>query len=100
MPYKLTESADKGFNRLYTYGIETFGERQADNYVSGLIDRFNQLTVKPYHWKPVDDIRPGYRLGVYGSHSIYYRIESSDIIIIPILGREDPNNQLSQYTYE
>lgn len=93
--YKLNAKADEDLSRLYEYGILTFGLDTADRYYDGLIQRFGELVKSPLLWQSVDDIRAGYRRSVYGSHSIYYRIEGKEIIIMRILGKEDPEGALT-----
>ena len=75
---------------LYEYGILHYGQERADRYYNGLIERFEELAENPRLWQAVDHIRPGYRRSVYGRHSIYYRIDPDEIVIVRILGRQDP----------
>jgi toxin ParE1/3/4 len=88
--YRLSAKADEDLSRLYEYGILHYGQERADRYYSGLIERFEELTDNPRLWPSVAHIRPGYRRSVYGRHSIYYRIDPDDIVIVRILGRQDP----------
>ena len=92
--YRLSESADRDLDKLYVYGVLNFGLTQAERYIDGLIRRFDELTNNPYLYQAVDDIRPGYRRSVYKSHAIYYRIESDIILIVRILGHQDPERSL------
>ena len=92
--YHLNHRALADLDRIYEYGILTFGLRQADEYFDGLIARFRGLAVQPKHYPAVDNIRPGYRRSVYNSHSIYYRIKGTDIEIVRVLGHQDPAKQL------
>lgn len=87
--YRLNEAADADLDRLYEYGVLTFGLTQADLYYDGLIQRFHELVETPRLWQAVDHIRAGYRRSVYKSHSIYYRIDGDDVEIMRILGYED-----------
>lgn len=91
--YRLNERALADLDRLYEHGILTFGLRLADEYYDGLIARMQEIADQPKLYPTVDDIRKGCRRSVYGSHSIYYRIDSNKIVIIRILGREDPETQ-------
>lgn len=88
--YRLSSRADEDLSRLYAYGIRHYGLARADRYYDGLITRFEELAENPHLWQAVDHIRPGYRRSVYGRHSIYYRIDPDAIVIVRILGREDP----------
>ena len=88
--YRLSEKADEDLSRLYEYGVIHYGQDRADRYYDGLIERFEHLTENPRLWPAVDHIRPGYRRSVYERHSIYYRIDQDEIVIVRILGQQDP----------
>ena len=75
---------------MYEYGILHYGQERADRYYNGLRERCEALAENPRLWQAVDHIRPGYRRSVYGRHSIYYRIDPDAIVIMRILGRQDP----------
>lgn len=87
--YELTDAADKDFERSFAYGIDTFGLDRALKYHDGMKRRFDALAEQPELYPAVDHIRKGYRRSVYGSHSIYYRIEAKHVVIVRILGRQD-----------
>ena len=91
--YRLSQTADEDLDRLYEYGVLTYGLEQADHYYDGSIQRFHELVETPRLWQAVDHIRAGYRRSVYGSHSIYYRIDGDAIEIMRILGHEDTKTQ-------
>ena len=93
--YKLNEEADKDLDRLYEYGVLSFGLDQADRYYEGLIERFYELVDNPKLWQAVDYIRTGYRRSVYASHSIYYRIDGDTVEIMRVLGKQDPKQEFS-----
>ena len=88
--YRLNEKAVNDLDRLYEFGILSFGLDQADRYYDALIYRFSELAQTPRLWQAVDHIRSGYRRSVCGSHSIYYRIAGDIVEIMRILGRENP----------
>ena len=92
--YRLTKAADDDLDRLFVFGFATFGLEQADAYVTGLYECFDELCASPKRWPAVTHIRAGLRRCVYGSHSIYYRIDPAEIVIMRILGRENPSKQL------
>ena len=95
--YRLSDKADEDLSRLYEYGIIHYGQERADRYYSGLIERFEELTENPLLWQAVDHIRPGYRRSVYGRHSIYYRIDPDEIVIVRILGQQNPQQLQSSF---
>ncbi|MBC8241288.1 MAG: type II toxin-antitoxin system RelE/ParE family toxin [Alphaproteobacteria bacterium] len=88
--YKLSKAADEDFENIFDYGIDTFGLDQAVRYQNSMKQRFDTLAEQPDLYPAVDDVRKGYRRSVFGSHSIYYRIEGQGILIVRILGQQDP----------
>jgi toxin ParE1/3/4 len=94
-PYKLSVAAALDFENILDFGINTFGHTQALEYQHGMVQRFEELAACPKQAVAVDDIRPGYRRGVYHSHSIYYRIEPNLIFIVRVLGQQELPKALS-----
>ncbi len=92
--YKLTEEAKAALIRIYHYGVQRFGETQADEYFAAFFDRFEDIAKTPYLYPSADDIRKGYRKSVCGSDTIYYQIENDIVEIIDIIGRQDTDNAL------
>ncbi|MBK6738010.1 MAG: type II toxin-antitoxin system RelE/ParE family toxin [Haliea sp.] len=93
--YELTYAADQDFENIFEFGLDTFGVDQAFKYQNGMMQRFAKLAEQPKLYPTVDHIRAGYRRSVYGSHSIYYRIESQGIVIVRILGQQDLTSAFS-----
>jgi toxin ParE1/3/4 len=87
--YRLTKAADKDFDNIFDFGIDTFGLQQAQAYQRGMIERFGQLAGMPLLYPAVEHVRTGFRRSVYQSHSIYYRVDPDEIVIIRILGQQD-----------
>ena len=87
--YRLNRDALEDLDRLYEHGVLTFGLRQADAYFDGIVNRFQKIADQPELYPAIDHIRQGYRRSVYKSHSIYYRIDPGEIVIVRILGQQD-----------
>ncbi len=92
--YRLTDAALADLDRLYEYGILTFGLKQADEYYDGLVSHFQKIADNPLSHAAVDEIRAGYRRAPYYFNSVYYRIEGQGVEIVRILGRQDPATAL------
>lgn len=92
--YQLSEAADADLERLYEWGIDRYGMKAADQYYDGLIARLSQIADSPHLWQGVDHIRAGYRRSVYAAHSIYYRVAANGVLIVRVLGRENPQVSL------
>lgn len=92
--YRLSQAADKDFEDIFLYGIDSFGLDQAMIYQTAMKMRFDELAAHPSLYNAVDHIMKGYRRSVFGSHSIYYKAEKQGVIIVRILGRQDPGAAL------
>jgi toxin ParE1/3/4 len=87
--FRFTKAADHDFAEIFDFGIDVFGKEQALRYQEGLVQRLQAITEAPLHYPIADHVAPHYRRSVYGSHSIYYRIENDYILIVRILGQQD-----------
>lgn len=87
--YRLSEAAKSDLARIYRRGFREFGEAQADAYFNALFDHFARIAERPLLFPAVDDIRPGYRRGVCGRDSVYYRVVGEDVEIMAIIGHQD-----------
>ena len=96
--YKLSTLAAKDFETIFDYGIDTFGLVKALEYQNNLKKRFDELAQQPLLYPTVAHIRQGYRKSVYGSHSIYYKQQDQDVIVIRILGQQDIFKALESFT--
>ena len=79
--YRLAENAKEDLKRIYSRGLQEYGEGQAAKYYNAFFDRFEQLAEQPLLYPAVDDIRAGYRRSVCGADSIYYRIDGETVEI-------------------
>ena len=92
--FRLSQETKADLREIYRYGFFEYGEPQADRYFADFFDRFEQIAERPYLYPAVDHIHDGYRRGVCGVHSIYYRVERQGITIMRILGRQDVDGTL------
>lgn len=87
--YRFSERAEEDYESIYVYGLLNFGLKQADAYATGMQRRFEQLASQPLLYPAIDHVRPGYRVSVYGSHAIYYRVDDGHVLIVRILRNQD-----------
>lgn len=92
--YRLSELAAQDLFDIALYGMEHFGLEASFNYRDMLKERLERVAEHPERYPLVEHIRRGYRRTVCGVHSIYYRIEADEVVIIRILGRQDPGRAL------
>lgn len=92
--YKLSNEAKEGLIRIHHYGVEKFGDTQADKYFNLFFEYFDISAQRPFSFVSVDYIKTGYRRCVCGSDSIFYRINNGVVEIMAIIGRQDLNSIL------
>ena len=92
--YRISHQAKLDLQRIYQYGFEMFGEAQADSYFWGFFECFEKISNSPEHYPAVDHIRIGYRRCVYKADTIYFRVQSSRVEIMAILGGQDTDEWL------
>ena len=92
--YRISQQAKLDLQRIYQYGFEQFGEVQADSYFWGFFECFEKISERPEYYPAVDHIREGYRRCVYKLDTIYFRVHSSQVEIMAILGWQDVDEWL------
>jgi toxin ParE1/3/4 len=95
MGYRLTNAAQEDMDQLLDQGIDDYGVEAAIDYYDKIEKRFASLLEQPYQYPAVNQIRVGYRRAVCGVHSIYYRINTEEIVIARILNKQNLLKQLS-----
>ena len=94
--YRLTVEAEYDMDGILDEGIDEHGLEAALTYYDNLACRFAVLVDNPLHYPAVDYIRVGYRRTVCGVHSVYYRVDSEEIVIVRILKKQNPSTQLRE----
>ena len=92
--YRLTLEAEYDMDCILDEGIDEYGLEAALVYYDNLERRFAELVDNPLHYPAVDYICVGYRRTVCGVHSVYYRVEPEEIVVVRILKKQDPSLQL------
>ena len=87
--YRLAENAKEDLKRIYSRGLQEYGEGQADKYYNAFFARLEKLAEQPLLYQAVDDIRAGYRRSVCGADSIYYRIDGETVEIMAVIAQQD-----------
>ena len=85
--YHLTNKAVEDLTNIWEYTVDTWSERQADDYYNMLITSFQKITENPrlfgLKYEEIAEGLHGYRAN---KHIIFYRIlADEDILIIRIL---------------
>ncbi len=70
--FRLSASAEADLIAIYDYTEATFGEYQAEAYLSGLDRTFGLLADFPGIGQAVDELRAGYRRFRFQSYFVFY----------------------------
>lgn len=83
--FNLTPRAKEDLRSIWHYTRETWGEAQADRYVTALYERFGWLAEHPASGTHRTDIRETYHCFRQGKHLVFYlRFDGHiDIIGVP-----------------
>jgi toxin ParE1/3/4 len=84
---RLSNAAKEDLIRIHHYGVNKFGMILADKYFDSFFEYFDIITQRSFSFESVDFIKKGYRRCVYGSDSIYYRLNDDIVEIMAIVGR-------------
>lgn len=87
--FELSENAKDDLKRIYFFGLERFGEAQADQYFLQLYEQFAVIAEQPLSYPSIDSIQRSYRKCPFQSDTIYYRINSGTVEIMAIIGQQD-----------
>lgn len=95
---KFTNKAIEDLSEIWEYTVETWSEKQADNYYKLIISTCSELAKNPESGKTYFDIYPGLLGQIVSRHIIFYRVlDKTTIEITRILhGRMDIMNKLNE----
>ena len=83
--YRLSPAAQRDMADIWLYSAQRRGKDRADGYVRALNDVFASAAEDPLIGPSCEDIRPGYRKRVSGSHVIFYKQAGATVVIIRVL---------------
>jgi toxin ParE1/3/4 len=83
--YALRELARADLEAIWIYILEQWGVEQAERYLRGLFDCFEELAANPGLDRDRDDVKAGYRSFPQGRHVVFYVIASVGIEVIGVV---------------
>jgi len=93
--YKLSRKAEIDITKMYEYGIETFGLKQAKAYLSGIHKLFQILVNNATLGRDASEFILSLKRFSYKSHTIFYLVTDKDILIVRVLNQSiDYENNL------
>jgi len=81
----LSPRAQADVDEIWTYTVERWGVEQAELYVRQLGSAVETIAQDPQRGRPCDEIREGYRRYPSGSHVVFYRITTKEVVVVRIL---------------
>jgi toxin ParE1/3/4 len=78
--YVLSPAAQADLEQIWEYSCERWSDEQAEKYVREIQRGIERIVDDPLIGRPCEEVRAGYRRHAVGSHALYYRIASGDLI--------------------
>ncbi len=85
--YKVSRKAEMDLAKMYEYGIETFGLKQAKDYLLGMHKLFQVLADNTNLGRDASEFILSLKRFSYKSHTIFYLATDIDILIIRVLNQ-------------
>tara|TARA_R110002049_G_scaffold188124_4_gene356402 strand:- start:1128 stop:1418 length:291 start_codon:yes stop_codon:yes gene_type:complete len=85
--YKVSKKAEIDLTKIYEYGIETFGLKQAQTYLSGIHDIFQILSDNLNIGRNASEFVWSLKRFSYKSHTIFYLATDIGILIVCVLNQ-------------
>lgn len=76
----LSPAAQADLEHIWEYTSERWGDDQAESYVRDIQRAIERVVDNPLIGRSCDEVRPGYRRHAVGSHTLYYRMASDELI--------------------
>ncbi len=93
--YKISRKAETDLANIYEYGIETFGMKNAKNYLLGTHQVFKILTDNINLGRDASEFMLLLKRFSYKSHTIFYLVTDIGILIVRVLNQSmDYENNL------
>lgn len=85
--YKISVKAEIDLSKMYEYGIESFGFKQAQTYLLGIHTLFNVLADNANLGRDASEFILSLKRFSYKSHTIFYLATDIDIFIVRVLNQ-------------
>ncbi|TXE20570.1 type II toxin-antitoxin system RelE/ParE family toxin [Psychroflexus gondwanensis] len=92
--YKVSTLAKEDLIKIHRYGVQKFGMTQADKYFNFFFEHFNTIAKNPFSFESFDYIKTEYRPCICGSDSISSKLNTNNVEIMVIIGKQDLKNIL------
>lgn len=94
--YILSPEAQTSLKKIRSFSLKKFGQQQTKIYLQNIQRRMQELAEQPLRGRIREDLKVGYYSDFVGSHTIYYRIQSTHIDIFDVLHQSmEPSKHLT-----
>jgi toxin ParE1/3/4 len=87
--FVLTEEAEGDLWRIFEYGTQQFGEKQAERYFTMMYGCFPKIAEFPLLFPITVKRNVEFRFCVCGVDTIYYQVHENQVHILTIVGRQN-----------
>ena len=77
--------AQADIDDIWEYTVSQWGVRQAETYLRLIKEAVEAVATDPRVGRSCDDVRPGYRKYLVGSHVLFYRVTATAVVVVRIL---------------
>lgn len=82
--YRLSDFAEADLRAIFWQGLELFGPRQTERYLSQLEDTFAHLSQYPDAYRLRSELDPPVHVCPHGAHVILYEQSQNTVVILRI----------------
>lgn len=95
--YILSTEAQNSLKEIQIFSTNNFGKERTKQYLTDIRKRMKALAENPSRGIIREDLKVGYHSDFIGSHTIYYRIQSTHIDVIDVLHQSmDPSKHITE----
>lgn len=80
--YLVSPAAQADLDQIWDYTSDRWGPNQAEQYLREIQRAIERAAANPHIGQACDEVRPGYRKLSAGSHLLFYRIATGDVVDI------------------
>jgi toxin ParE1/3/4 len=81
----LSRRAKADVRVIWNYTVEHWGLNQAEIYLGLIEAAVDSIANDPNTGRPCDEVRPGHRRYLVGSHVLFYRMKANRVFVVRIL---------------
>lgn len=85
MKLDIAAAARADLRAIHSYSVEHWGKVRAAVYLDNILAKMRALAESALSGAPADEVRPGLRRQLAGSHVIWFRIEGDRLKVIRVL---------------